>query len=240
MSSHRWRGLRPNGKTLPDGTLEPGRPIIVNCHGSRRGRDLRDCLDDFRRVLADVPHLLDDLDVAISGDVEFVEHGIRGSDGGLSKASGANPAVAAHQRLVRALDTAAGWFDSRHPEQLARLLLQDVDQLVDEPALRKVAREVSSAAARAHRVIDAPADLWYYGPCPECGADLLQERIWKHDADGLVSCRRCEYAAPVDDHQRRILVEGEDSLADDHRARVGDHGRRGDGDAEADRGLGPA
>jgi predicted RNA-binding Zn-ribbon protein involved in translation (DUF1610 family) len=168
-----------------------------------------------------VPELLDDLDIAIAGEVRFVEHGFRS---GMLEADGAgasrHPAVAAHQRLCLALfgdDTnahpgCAGWFDARHPAQLARHLLLYLQRLVTEPRLPVLAHDISSAAKRAHHVIDMPKDLVFYGPCPECGRDIVQERIHRDDQETEVQCRfpSCGYGEPLDVHHRRILDASED------------------------------
>ena len=201
--SRRWRGLRD---------LDP---IIISCrddHQAHRAPEQRTglcdrCLADLELVLSDVPYLLDDLDIAISGQVEFVERGQRRDQTEEEQErGGGNPAVLAHQRLVRALEVASDWFDARHPEQLAAQLRRVLPELADEPALRKVARQVSQAAARAHRVTDAPPALWYYGPCPLCGQDLLQERIPEGDRGTLVTCRRCQYADTAPGHNATQLA----------------------------------
>ena len=58
---------------------------------------------------------------------EFVEHGSPAREDGDGRAAAGNPAVAAHHRLVSALMLAGDWFDRRHPEQLAQVLLRSLD-----------------------------------------------------------------------------------------------------------------
>lgn len=71
----------------------------------------------------------------------------------------------------------------------------------------QLARDISQAASRAHKVIDAPTQLFYYGPCPDCGEDILQERVHHTDTDTKIKCRylSCGYNQPVDIHQQTIL-----------------------------------
>jgi hypothetical protein len=225
-TSPRWQGLAPTGKRLDNGDMEPGEPIVITCSGEGHGKDqgatlCPGCLEDFERVLADVPELLDDLDIAIAGEVRFVEHGFRaGSLEGDGVGASRNPAVAAHQRLCLALsgdDTnahpgCAGWFDARDPAQLARHLLLYLNRLVGEPRLPVLAHDISSAAKRAHHVIDMPKDLVFYGPCPECGRDITQERIHRDDQETLVQCRflSCGYGKTLDLHYKLILDANED------------------------------
>lgn len=254
-ASPRWQGLALTGKLLDNGDMEPGKPLIVNCH-SRCNNDkcacLHDttterwysgpycvqcahqscklirpiymcanCAEDFVRVLADIPELLDDLDIAIAGEAKFIEHGtIQGSIE--SPGPSRHPAVAAHHRLCLALlgdGTAAHpgcaqWFDARDPVQLGRLFGKYLHRLVTDQRLPQLARDISGAAARAHHVIDAPRDLVPYGPCPDCGNWIIQERIHRDDQETKVQCRlpSCNYAEPLDVHYRKII----DSNLDRH------------------------
>src|SRR5215216_3574759 len=215
-TSPRWQGLTTTGETLPDGTFKPDKPIIITCTGHTETGICAECAADFTRVLADIPGLFDDLDIAIAGEAKFVEHGFRGGAFGLGAAgSNVNPAIAAHHRLVLALmgDATAAhpgvvdWFDTRNPSQLAQHLNFHLHRLILEPRMPVLAHDISSAAARAHRVIDIPKDLVYYGPCPDCGRDIVQERIHKDDDDTLVKCRylTCGYGQTLDLYHKRVL-----------------------------------
>jgi len=219
-TSPRWQGLTTTGGTLPDGTFKPDKPIIITCTGHTETGICAECAADFTRVLADVPGLFDDLDIAISGEAKFVEHGFRGGVLALGEAgSNTNPAIAAQQRLVLALfgdSTAAhpgvrDWFDARDPSQLALHLNFYLHRLTLEPRMPVLARDISAAAARAHHVIDIPKDLVYYGPCPDCGRDIVQERIHRDDDETLVRCRfpSCNYARTLDLHYKLILDANE-------------------------------
>lgn len=220
-ASPRWQGLQPTGKLLDNGDAEPGKPLIVNCHGHVDVGICPECAEDFAHVLTDIPELLDDLDIAIAGEAKFVEHGtIQGSIE--SPGPSRHPAVAAHHRLCLAIlgdGTAAhpgclDWFDATDPARLARSLSRYLTQLLNQERMPQLARDISSAAARAHHVIDAPRDLAPYGPCPDCGNWITQERIHRDDQDTKVTCRlpSCDYAEPLDVHYKKII----DSNLDRH------------------------
>lgn len=211
--SPRWQGLTNTGRTNDAGRDIPGDPIIINCH-AHTGTGLCDgCRDDLARVLADVPRLLDDLDIAIAGESRFVEHGVRTGHSD-STASGRHPAIAAQQRLTTAMTELEPWFDDKDPSRLADQLAKWLDRLAGLPVMNRHARNITQAASRAHKVIDAPKELWYYGPCPECERDLWQERIHVDDHKTPIVCRfpSCDYAAPLDVHNRKALDIGHDRL----------------------------
>jgi hypothetical protein len=215
-----WKGLAYTGRVDDDGVAIPGNPIRIVCHGHHDQPGLCPvCAADLLLILADTPAILDDLDIAISGDAKFVEHGsIIGQDNDLS--SGENSAIAAHQRITVALvgdgtnlhPGVADWFNRCPVERLADGLAAHIDRLAADPRMPRVADDLSSAVARAHKVIDRPADLMDYGPCPECGRPIRQERIHKHDDETLIVCRypECDYEATMPDHFRRQLDSAED------------------------------
>lgn len=231
----------------------PGDPIIIKCHHvpppclSPRGRPTPrtcarkhhqhsgicdDCLADFRKVLADVPPMLLDLDAAIAGDVNFVERGqFAGFEADPDLVGGRNPAVLAQQRLVTAIvgdgtnahPGFSDWAGPQHPMWMADTLLSALPLVQDEPRLPQLAQDISQAMSRAHHVIDRPKDLQFYGPCPNCNKELWQERV-RDDEDAMIICHnrkpredgkgveRCGYKEHLDVHQKRILDKAEDLL----------------------------
>lgn len=212
---------RTTRRTFPVLTDRPGRwaglveatkkPLIVNCTELAVGLCPR-CLEQLGRVLADVPRLFDDLDVAIAGEARFGHRGstVAGSDDGEDQdgkgPTRGNPLILAQARLREALELAHDWFDARDPGRLADELAAFLPQLADEPAMRRIAREVSSAASRAHKAIDAPPELQYFGPCPDCGRDIWQKRVRKDDDDTTpIVCVFCGYGATLGRHHQRML-----------------------------------
>lgn len=229
-ASPRWQGLGTTGNKLPDGTLEPGDPLRISCNHIQAGICVA-CAKELCRVLSDIPQLIDDLDIAVAKEAHFVEHGtFLGAMEDEDLGPSTNPALSAHARLILALrgdgtnahPGVADWFDSRDPARMAHEFGAQLSHSLRlsgyfgalrlEPRMRRLAIDISGAAARAHRVIDTPADLVYYGPCPDCGRDIVQERIASDDDRTPVRCRfaSCGYAAPLDVHQRRLLDGYED------------------------------
>jgi hypothetical protein len=206
--SPRWQGLTTTGKTNDAGIPIPGDPIIINCHGHSVDDGIcQDCAASLGLVLADIPQLLDDLDIAL-GYARFVEHGTRN---GSQESSGGNRIITAIHNLSQAIMKAAGWFDANTPELVARGLLIHLDKLASLPETRSLALKISIEASRAHKVIDVPPEIWFYGACPACEHDIWQERI-RPDDDTLVTChqRDCTYTAPLDEHHKRLLDAGND------------------------------
>jgi hypothetical protein len=154
---------------------------------------------------------LDDLDIAIAGETRFVEHGHRNGTTD-QPAGGGHPAIAAQNRITEVLLELTDWFDNHGPASLARALATHLERVQAEPRMPNLARNLSSAASRAHKIIDAPDEHWYYGPCPSCERDIWQERIHKDDTTTPIVCRypSCDYAAPLDQHNRRALDIGHD------------------------------
>ena len=196
--SPRWRGLRQ------------GKPVIIHCHDHTEFGLCPDCLADFDNVLVDAPHLLDDLDIAIAGETRFVEHGFLFDSG--TDHMGVTPLVTAYHRLAQALALAGEWFNWRHPEQLARLLHANLNHLANDPHLPNIAHTISTAAARAHRVIERPDDWAYFGPCPDCNTDIYGLRETIDTPDARVKCRACDYSELMIDHQRAQLDAGDDRM----------------------------
>ena len=204
--SPQWRGLN-----------EKGKPLSVNCHNHVEVGICEDCAWNLSQVLADIPMLFDDLDIAIAGESHFVEHGTRAGRLALGEATGArNPAIAAQKRLTLAMrgdgtnahPGVSDWFDSRDPARMSLHLARQMPWLRGEPRMPTLGVDISSASSRAHRIIDAPVDMVYYGQCPDCGRDIVQERIHHEDTTTPIKCGypSCDYARSLDEHQAAQLM----------------------------------
>jgi hypothetical protein len=187
-------------------------PIRCEEHDTRDRHICRDCAEDLHLVLADLPVLVFDLQLALTRQTHFVEHGhqLGGDDGdGPQEATGAlpwaEPAAAALRHLGRAL---GGPRASVWPvERLAARTLARWDDLLLAPTVVEYAERVSLAALHGYRVIDRPPDPWFYGPCPKCAVDIYDERNVTR-----VSCLACTYTAPLDEHQLACLDAGDARL----------------------------
>jgi hypothetical protein len=230
--SHRWQGVKVTGRTLDVDLPEPGDPIIVNCHHADQGL-CENCGIDFAKILMDVPYVYDDLEVEIGRLVRRVERGtIRGLKSDESpQQGGGNPHVAAQQRLMTAImgdgtDAHPGfsdWVDDLPLWEMCDQLRANLSRVLGEERMPTLARDISSAVSRAHKTIDLHRDLFFYGPCPDCGKDLWQVRIQQHDVETKIVCHavlpasgggfeKCGYKAHLDEHQKRILDKAEDHL----------------------------
>lgn len=90
----------------------------------------------------------------------------------------------------------AAWLHA-HASEIARF--EDAGEFAET-----LERLASEAAA----VIDRPADMWFAGPCPQCGADL-----YATEGAGQVKCRECGEAYDVATQRDRLLAAVDDVLA---------------------------
>lgn len=211
-----WHGIAPNTD-----------PLIVDCnHPTTTGDQLCPaCVADLRGVLADIPALLADLELARTKIVSFVApstpHHDDNPDPAESPAetSTALPWSEAASRADRRLRanlaaaTAALALPDSPPATAARLITGRLTQLARRDDATTWARRLTRAAAAAHRAIDRPPSLWYYGPCPTCGRDIYTERV-RDLPHAEVACPRkdCAYSAPLADHRLAQLDAGEDRM----------------------------
>lgn len=218
-TSSPWAGLGPDVA-----------PVEVVCdHEPQDARICGDCLGLLAGVLADVPALLTDLDLARTKTVSFVERGTRAGD---APAEATTPlpwseaASKADRRLRDALRAAAAALGL--PEGPAALNARRLSGRLPVLARREDGPEwaarISAAVASAHRAIDRPPSPWYYGPCPQCGRDLYTERVVEPARDGgqakpdgpesEVRCpaEGCGYRASLSAHRLAQLDAGDDRM----------------------------
>jgi len=191
----------------PDWRIDPAGTLVCD-HGHSDDRWICSvCEGEFRAVVADVPLLVAELEVAFTKQVEFLDQGApKESDpdeASLDWSEGASAAlVALHQAL------------GGTPHVVARFWLDDWARLVRDPDVVVKMADVTAAASRAHRVIDRPPTLFEYGPCPgktedgqPCRVPLRQERVSPGE---YVRCRRCGYRAELVEHQRTQVLAAQD------------------------------
>lgn len=186
--SSAWRSAEPE-------------PLICD-HGRPEGSVLcPDCEDLFGLILADIPALLVDLELALTKQVSFLAQGsfveADPDEAPLTFSLGASKALDELRRCL-GLD----------PVTAVRQLLGDWRATLRRPDLERLVLRITTAVADAHHVIDRPPTLSYYGLCPNCGKGIKAERIVVGDGR-MVECP-CGYRAPLARHQAAQLDLGED------------------------------
>lgn len=212
--SPRWKSRRPLGKVLPDGTPEPGQPIIIHCDHRDLGPGLcESCRAEFRLVLADVGPMRRQLAIAAARGARFVEHGSRRSQVPRTRDESPLPwfpqASDCQAILGAILAQSAPFLGSCRLDSVPAVLAGRLTALAGLPALVDYAHKLSAAMARAARIIDSPPDLFFYGLCPNCDHELWQERV-TDDSDHAIQCR-CGYSNSRDAHSQMIIDRGEDA-----------------------------
>lgn len=188
-----------------------GQPEVIRCnHPHPDGHICPACTDAFHQVLGDIPALVEDLEIAITKQTRFLEHGTRKGD---TPRPDEAPVVfnpAASQALTGLTDALAYPGPTERatwgPAKASRWMLTAWSYHSRNPKIGDIIEAITRAVAKAHRVIDRPKDMWFYGACPTgCGHDLYDERGIQ-----VVSCRHCDYQATIGDHQRTMLDLAED------------------------------
>jgi hypothetical protein len=189
------------------------------------------CAATLRSLLADLPDLFGELDIARTRQARI-------GAGGTSHAAVAPLPFAlapADARWVLAT-TIVAWLDwvtavrgHRPPatwREVESYLLRwrggAVDWLVQHPAGAEAVDELTAALRNARHAIDAPAARQYAGPCTvalpvvpwapgvadvQCGADL-----YATDGADSVTCRRCGAVYPLDARRSWLLEQADDLL----------------------------
>lgn len=180
LPDYRFRVRRPRWR-VPD-------PEQVACTHQRHGL-CKPCDDYLDGLLADLPHLVEELGYAMRRDVAFTPHGFRPGDEETPDEAPLSWNVAAADMLRELARITGG--RPRRPQLLAGL---------------------SKAVKDAHRIIDRPKDRVYCGPCPSCGQSLEGVR------GQPVTCaaENCQYAATWDQHNATALEARQDQLLPMH------------------------
>jgi hypothetical protein len=207
--ARRWVGLDHRGD-----------PEVITCDHDSDAPLCPTCVGRLGDVLLDVPALLWDLWLAETRDVRFVEHGTRAEDepsegGGWPWNERAAKARGELQRAVtefaRAMLQGVETTGPRRYGELAHQLRHQLGRIARHDTAPGWAHRLSRAVAGGHRAIDRPADRWYFGECPKCGAPITGDRT--RDPRAIIECPRhpeCSYRAEMEDHQRAQLEAGAD------------------------------
>lgn len=174
----------------------------MTCNCGRPTRDdayvCETCLSGLFRALGEVPWLARELDITIAK-----QRAAGSTDGGRSSEKplpfhvGASDArVALRQAMftwikfcteenIRHRDGRNGWPVDNLPA-MSRWLMCRVDGLAFSDLGFDACEEITNAIANCRRVIDRPADLRFYGVCPEC-----QTHIYARPGRATITCRTC-------------------------------------------------
>ena len=142
----------------------------------------------LNQLLTDLPDLVDQLGIAMRKDVRFAPHGFRRGD----KETPDEAPIPWSPAAARTLN------------ELRRIMNDDT--LRDHAHRHQLLTRLSTAASKAHRIIERPKDTAFVGPCPQCGIDLWVER------DHTVTCQACNYHATWLAHQQATIDARGDQL----------------------------
>lgn len=124
-----------------------------------------------------------------------------------------NPAASDQaRRLDKALRSTARMVGAVPEVTTARLgvvaawLVAHIDAVRRHPDAGLMEAMVSRAVEQTMALCDRPPELWYAGPCPECGKDL-----YPSTAEQVVTCP-CGRAWSVDDKRAELLARARDAV----------------------------
>lgn len=189
---HVW--VRRIGYHGPQWT-EPEPERIICDHGKPEGMIICDaCAHRFALLLADVPMVITELDLALTKQTGFVERGVFQE---ADPDEAAVPWDEGASKIIRRLFAALGG----RPVARSREMLDQWRDTLRRPDLEELVSRVSAVMASAHKLVDTPSMLTYYGPCPNCKRDIIQEHA---GPDDMIKCP-CGYLATRADHLYRQL-----------------------------------
>lgn len=161
-------------------------PEATTCE-HRRDDLCADCDRLLDGLLADLPHLVEELGFAMRKDVAFAPHGHRRGD------------------IERPDEAAIPWNPA------AARVLGEIHQLMADArgmSRRRMLARLSDLARHAHWIIDRPKDR-VFTMCPICRAEIALD-----ETGGTVACptEGCTYSASWEQHQADLLDVNGDAL----------------------------
>lgn len=199
------------------------------------------CISDLRQVLAEVPWLVDELNLVISRQTKFTTGGIavRSSEIPLPVDLHAADILAdlagklsTWTRLL--LEENPGWrAPTDDPKRTSAWLLARLSTIAAHAAGGDLVEELCAASAAGRWRVDRPADKWYAGVCSaeiaQDGQNGGQERVsdssgtdgpprcsqdlYAAVSEGIITCRRCGTQHDVAKRREILLEAAEDVLA---------------------------
>lgn len=191
-------------------------PLPARAEGES-GHITRAQIDHLGRVLADVPYLMADLDIAAGRQDRFPNRPTPAGDGSESPLPYRTGAADAARSLTMAVTGVAAltWHRStsgqptpfRSATEAAQWLRSSLRILAQDPDAEQFAYRICDAHDQAlNGPIERPPDWRYLGPCPECGIDLEVEA-----GAEVIECE-CGFRAETQDVIDRALASTEDML----------------------------
>lgn len=178
-----------------------------------------DQIQHLTDILADIPALLEDLEIATTKNVRFPTRTIQGDGTEAAIMFNTSASYAAKQLRTVTVGAAIHLWNRlvpagiRHrldnPTLAAEWLTGSLDRLALQPDAEQTARDITRAHNRAIRVIEHPQETRYLGECPKCHNDLEADEEATH-----IECP-CGWAAPIDDVLAEALKLGDDLLFTD-------------------------
>lgn len=203
---------------------------MSECRCGRETRDdayvCEDCADSLARALGDVPWLVEQLEITITGQKGVDYRRVGGSKGGKKATERPSPVswgpseARAHLRaLLVSWTLFCASEQVRHQARtndmpdddliaMSRWMLDRVDGLMLHDIGSEAVDEITSAVAHCHRFVDRPAERQYLGTCTICQSG----RLYSRGGSKWARCDECDTTIDAETIRVRLLAELDDRL----------------------------
>lgn len=196
-------------------TCTCGRPTRNDAYGCD------DCVGELSRTFAEVPFLVEELDVTLTGQRgKRPGAGTRSGNGLPWNEKASKVAHALHEHLA----TTVRLCTSQHiahqspyhglpaddPDSMSRWLLWRVDGLAYSPQFADILNRAAALADRVAHVIDRPPDRMFLGMCDLAKIKLCDGAVYATVGNPVGKCRECGMKYDAEDKRRSL----EDALDD--------------------------
>lgn len=207
---------------------------MSECRCGRPTRDdayvCEDCGDSLARALGDVPWLVEQLEISVTGQKGVDYRRVGGSKGGKKATERPSPVswgpseARAHLRsLLVSWCRFCAEEGVRHQSlsselpaddliAMSRWLLNRVDGLMLHDIGSDAVDEITSAVAHCHRLVDRPAERQYLGSCDIDPGHCMTGRLYSRAGSRWARCDNCDGTVDGDKIRTRLLAELEDRL----------------------------